>query len=64
MYTIRGPVKTSCSTCGSTDLLSVAITMEDGGVRFWTCSMCEATGWERDGVVIPRETALARIPRR
>jgi formate dehydrogenase maturation protein FdhE len=64
MNMTRGPVKTTCSTCGSTDLVSVGITMDDGGVRFWTCSMCEASGWERDGAVIPRDVALAHIPRR
>jgi formate dehydrogenase maturation protein FdhE len=63
MNKTRGP-KTSCTTCGSTDTLAVAISMEDGGVRFWTCAACETTGWERGGSAIRRDAALAHIPRR
>ena len=55
---------TKCTACGSHELLSVAMNMQDGDVRFWTCSECEATGWERDGAGVPREAALTSIPRR
>jgi len=55
---------TTCSSCGSPDLLSVSITMVDGPVGFWTCTMCEMTGWERGGSRVSRDAALAHIPRR
>jgi hypothetical protein len=55
---------TMCTACGSADLLSVSIHMGDGPVSFWTCSLCEATGWEREGAGLPRNEALANIPRR
>lgn len=64
MDTIHGAVRKLCTTCGSEEVLSVPISMEDGRVRFWTCTMCEATGWERDGSPIARTIALAHIPRR
>ena len=53
-----------CTACGSSELLSVAITMADGPVRFWTCVMCEATSWERGGAPMNRDAALAHLPRR
>jgi hypothetical protein len=53
-----------CNACGSHELLLVSMNMEDGGVKFWTCSACEKTGWERDGAGVSREAALSRIPRR
>ncbi len=55
---------TSCTACGSHELITVAMNMEDGAVGFWTCSMCEKTGWEREGTRVSREAALSRIPRR
>jgi hypothetical protein len=38
--------------------------MENGGVQFRTCTDCEATWWERDGLRIERTEALTAIPRR
>jgi hypothetical protein len=64
MNATRSPATTTCSTCGSSDLLAVSISMDDGGIQFWTCTMCQATGWERDGAQIARDAALAHIPRR
>jgi hypothetical protein len=64
MNTPRFLTDSKCSTCGASDLLSVSITMADGPVSFWTCSTCEATGWEREGSLVPRDVALAHIPRR
>lgn len=60
----RSPRQTSCSTCGSTDTISVGMEMADGAVRYWTCTDCEATGWQRDGANIDRDVALANVPRR
>jgi hypothetical protein len=57
-------VHAKCSACGSPSVLSVSITMADGPVGFWTCTMCEMTGWEREGARVSREAALANIPRR
>ncbi len=45
-------------------MLSVSMNMEDGGVQFRTCTDCEATWWERDGLRIERTEALTAIPRR
>jgi formate dehydrogenase maturation protein FdhE len=53
-----------CEQCGSTDVLSVSMNMEDGGIQFRTCTDCEATWWERDGLRIERTEALTAIPRR
>ena len=53
-----------CTACGSHELLSVGMNMEDGAVMFWTCSNCEKTGWERNGAGISRDAALSNIPRR
>ncbi|MGH2674595.1 MAG: hypothetical protein ACRDH1_04170, partial [Actinomycetota bacterium] len=64
MNMTRGTAATTCSTCGSAETMTVSISMEDGSVRFWTCTECEATGWRRDGSDIARDVALARIPRR
>jgi hypothetical protein len=64
MNATRSPLQTTCSTCGSTDTMSVAMEMADGVVRFWTCAACEATGWQRDGAEINRTLALANVPRR
>jgi hypothetical protein len=64
MNTPRPHSGTTCSACSSPDLLSVSITMADGPVRFWTCSICEVTGWEREGSTVAREAALANLPRR
>jgi hypothetical protein len=55
---------TGCTACGSSELLSVSITMADGPVRFWTCSTCEATSWERHGARLTRDSALSHLPRR
>jgi hypothetical protein len=38
--------------------------MDDGRVQFRTCTECEATWWERDGIRIERTAALHAIPRR
>jgi len=54
----------SCTACGSHELLTVAMNMEDGAVTFWTCSMCEKTGWQRNGDSVSRSAALSDIPRR
>jgi hypothetical protein len=53
-----------CGQCGSTDVLSVAMNMDDGGVQFRTCTECEATWWEREGARVERTAALTAIPRR
>ena len=53
-----------CTACGSHELLTVGMQMEDGAVTFWTCSQCEKTGWERNGTVVNRAAALTNIPRR
>jgi formate dehydrogenase maturation protein FdhE len=53
-----------CELCGSDDVISVSMNMEDGGVRFRTCTECEATWWERGGLRIERTEALTAIPRR
>jgi transposase-like protein len=55
---------TGCKACGSTELLSIGITMADGPVQFWTCTTCEATSWERDGTRLSRDSALSHLPRR
>jgi transposase-like protein len=55
---------TGCRACGSTELLSIGITMADGPVHFWTCTTCEATSWERDGTRLSRDSALSHLPRR
>ena len=60
----RSPRRTTCSTCGSSDTFSVGMEMADGAVRFWSCTECEATGWQRDGATIDRTVALANVPRR
>jgi DNA-directed RNA polymerase subunit M/transcription elongation factor TFIIS len=53
-----------CDRCGSGEVLSVSMNMEDGGIQFRTCTDCEATWWERDGLRIERTDALTAIPRR
>jgi formate dehydrogenase maturation protein FdhE len=53
-----------CEQCGSDDILSVSMNMEDGGVQFRTCTGCEATWWERGGIRVERTEALTSIPRR
>ncbi|HJV03622.1 MAG TPA: hypothetical protein VJ868_00010 [Actinomycetota bacterium] len=53
-----------CDHCGSSDVLSISMNMEDGRVQFRTCTECEATWWEREGVRIERTAALHAIPRR
>ena len=60
----RPNVKIHCSSCSSDDLLTVSLAMPDGDVLFWTCSQCESTGWDRDGAMLTRDSALANIPRR
>lgn len=60
----RAHTNRHCATCGSSDVIAVSLNMEDGGVGFWACSMCEATGWERGGSMLSRTDALSRIPRR
>lgn len=64
MNATRGHLQTTCSTCRSDETVSVSIVMEDGAVRFWSCTTCEARGWERGGSAINRDIALAHIPRR
>jgi hypothetical protein len=53
-----------CGQCGSDEVLSVSMNMEDGSVQFRTCTECEATWWERGGLRIERTEALTAIPRR
>jgi transcription elongation factor Elf1 len=64
MSTKRFHAGRGCSRCGSRKLISVSMNREDGQVAFWTCSMCEATGWERDGSQVSRSSALTHVPRR
>ena len=64
MNSTRAHSKTRCRSCRSGAVLTVAMNMKDAPVVFWTCTSCETTGWEREGSLVSRETALSSIPRR
>jgi hypothetical protein len=52
-----------CPSC-TAEVLAVSIEMGDGQVLYRTCLTCELRWWEKDGMSVSREAALARIPRR
>jgi hypothetical protein len=62
MNATRPQTTTGCSSCGSDELISVSL--HEGQVLFWTCSGCEATGWERAGASVSRDDFISLIPRR
>lgn len=62
MNRTRAHASTRCSACRSDELISVSL--QDGEVQFWTCTLCESTGWQRDGSEVSRDSVISRIPRR
>jgi transcription elongation factor Elf1 len=62
MNATRPQTTTACSTCGSESLISVSL--QESQVLFWTCAICETTGWERAGTSVSRDDVISLIPRR
>lgn len=56
--------KTTCPACGSTELLTIALSLDPSGVRFRTCHACEMKWWEQGGSPVPLENVLSLVPRR
>ena len=53
-----------CPACGSEDLVSIEMSMEDSGVQFRACHHCENRWWERDGATVDLNSVVHLIPKR
>lgn len=51
----------SCSSCGSSRVTALKMTLTDGSeVDFTSCRDCEHKSWRQDGRELDRETVLAK----
>lgn len=55
---------TTCRSCGSDQILSISMSLEERTVVFTTCHACEAKWWEQAGSRIPLRSVLSLVPRR
>ena len=56
--------KTTCRACGSDQLLTITLSLEERAVDFTTCHACETKWWEQAGSTIPLQSILTLVPRR
>lgn len=57
-------IHTACRDCGSDQLLTIALSLEDRNIVFTACHACEAKWWEQGGSTIPLQSVLTLVPRR
>jgi hypothetical protein len=50
-----------CPSCGSTELLELAMTVSETPLSFAACNSCEWKGWERHGEALPLRSLLSLI---
>jgi formate dehydrogenase maturation protein FdhE len=48
----------ACPECGSSDLLTITMTVNEREISFTACHDCEAKWWNRDGQDVPLESVL------
>jgi formate dehydrogenase maturation protein FdhE len=53
-----------CPACGSGEVMSIAMSMDEDAVRFRNCHACESKWWERDGSLVSLQSILTLVPRR
>jgi DNA-directed RNA polymerase subunit M/transcription elongation factor TFIIS len=55
---------TRCPNCGSDDVVSISMNVEEAEVEFRACHRCEHRWWEQDGRSVSLQTVLARVNKR
>ena len=53
-----------CPSCGSDEVMSIAMSLDEDAVRFRSCHACESKWWERDGSAVSLQSILTLVPRR
>jgi transposase-like protein len=53
-----------CPACGSGEIMSIAMSLDEDAVRFRNCHSCESKWWERDGAPVSLQAILTLVPRR
>jgi formate dehydrogenase maturation protein FdhE len=53
-----------CPSCGSDQVMSISMSLDEDVVRFRSCHACESKWWERDGSAISLKSILTLVPRR
>jgi transposase-like protein len=53
-----------CPSCGSDQVMSISMSLDEDAVRFRSCHACESKWWERDGSAISLQSILTLVPRR
>jgi formate dehydrogenase maturation protein FdhE len=53
-----------CPACGSGEVMSIAMSLDEDAVRFRNCHACESKWWERDGAPVSLQAILTLVPRR
>jgi formate dehydrogenase maturation protein FdhE len=53
-----------CPDCGSDQVMSIAMSLDEDAVRFRSCHACESKWWERDGSNVSLQSILTLVPRR
>jgi hypothetical protein len=53
-----------CPSCGSDQVMSISMSLDEDAVRFRSCHACESKWWERDGSAISLKSILTLVPRR
>lgn len=58
------PGTMTCPACGSDEVISIAMSLDEDPVRFRACHACETKWWERDGSPASLKSILDLVPRR
>jgi DNA-directed RNA polymerase subunit M/transcription elongation factor TFIIS len=53
-----------CPACGTQELLTVTLTVDDAPMEFTTCHTCERRWWSRDGELVPLGSLLGLVGKR
>lgn len=53
-----------CPACGSAEVISIVMSLEQDAVHFRACHACETKWWEREGAPVPLKSILSLVPRR
>jgi hypothetical protein len=53
-----------CPSCGSAELIQLAMTVSEIPLSFAACNSCEWKGWQREGQILPLRSLLSLISAR
>jgi transcription elongation factor Elf1 len=53
-----------CPSCGSRQMINVALTLAGSPVSFTMCNVCEWKAWEREGERLPLGSVLTLVSAR